>query len=123
MTGRAIQSEIAAALREAGTAVGGGQFTATILRRPAPTGTPSAPVFGPDIEHPLTALDGSISVRDAGGALTGQTRRQVTLEAGVIAPVKGDRIVLRGIVHEIDTVQIIAPAGVDLMYKVTLQNG
>ena len=116
-----IASEIAAGLREAAIATGGAALTATITRPGPTTGPEWAPIAGVPVAYSVAVVDGMIKVRDASGTLTGETRRQLLIEAGVVVPAKGDSITVRGVAHTVDTVTTIAPGGVDLMYKVTLE--
>ena len=121
MSGAIIRSEIAAALREVGTATGEGPLTAIITRQGATTGPEWNPTPGTPAAFEVVVLDGNIALRDAAGTLTGETMRQLTIEAGVVVPVPGDVITIRGVEHTIETVKTVAPGGVDLMYKVTLE--
>jgi hypothetical protein len=121
MSGASIAAEIAAAIRAVGPEVGAGTFEATITRAGAATGPAYNPTPGAPVEYQVAVIDGNINVSDAAGTLTGETRRTLTIEAGVVVPLKGDQITVRGVVHTIDTVTTVAPLGVDLLYKVTLE--
>lgn len=120
MTGAAIASEIAKALREAATATGDGPLTAIIRRAGPTTGPEYDPVPGAPIEFEVACLDGLIQLRDGAGMLTGEVQRVLTIEAGDVVPAKGDTIIIRGVSHRIGEVKPLAPGGVDLLYKVQL---
>lgn len=115
-----IISEISAALTEAGIATGGAGLYATITRPGPTTGPEWAPVAGTPEAYQVAVVDTNIKLRDANGILTGQITRALLIEAGIVVPVKGDTITVRGVEHVIDEVQTTAPGGVDLMYRVTL---
>jgi hypothetical protein len=118
--GSSIAAEIAAALAEAGAATGDGPLIIT-LEKAVTSGPDYDPVQGDPIEHSLTAIDDLIRVRDASGALTGETRRVLTLPATGVVPAKGDWVAVRGARHRIGQVAPVAPGGVDLMYECTLE--
>jgi hypothetical protein len=109
-----IATEVAGAIGEVG-------FGATITRPGAVTGPEWAPVAGVPVVYDVTVIDSMIKVRDASGTLTGEMRRRLSIEAGVVVPAKGDAITVRGVAHTVDTVETLAPGGVDLLYYVTLE--
>jgi hypothetical protein len=121
MTGTTIAAEIAAALREVGRDTGAGELIATITRQGAATGPAWEPVYGPPDTYDVAVMDTMVRVKDAAGTLIGEPMRVLLIEAGVVVPLKGDAITIRGVQHYVDTVQTVAPGGVDLLYKVTLQ--
>ena len=123
MSGANIQSEIAAAIRAVGPQVGAGTFEAIITRVGPTTGDEWNPTPGTPVTYNVAVIDGSINVRDAAGTLVGETRRRLTMEAGVVVPLKGDTITLRGVNYTVDQIETVAPLGVDLLYKVTLEVG
>ena len=114
-------SDIAAGIREAAIATGGQPLVAIIDKPGAMTGPAWAPVPGVATDYAVSVVDTSIKVKDAAGRLTGETRRLLIVEAGVVVPAKGDTITVRGTAHQIDTFMTVAPGGVDLLYKVTLE--
>lgn len=121
MSGAAIAAEVAAAIRATGAEVGAGEFEATIFRAGTPTGPDWNPTPGTPVEYLVAVVDTNIRVRDAAGTFTGETRRALLMEAGVVVPLKGDVIRVRGVDHRVDEVQTVAPLGVDLMYRVLLE--
>jgi hypothetical protein len=121
MTGTTIAAEIAAALREVGRDTGAGELIATITRQGAATGPAWEPVYGAPVTYDVAVMDTMVRVKDAAGTLIGEPMRVLLIEAGVVVPLKGDAITIRGVQHYVDTVQTVAPGGVDLLYKVTLQ--
>lgn len=121
MSGAAIAAEVAAALAEAGAAVGDGSLGAVIKRQGAWTGPEWDRVPGAITQYPVTVLDLNINVRDASGTLTGEIRRKLLIEAVDVVPEKGDVIELLGVDHTVDTVETLAPGGVALLYKVMLE--
>lgn len=116
-----LSSDIAAGIREAAIETGGQPLVATIAKPGAMTGPAWAPVPGAPTSYDVGVIDTMIRVKDASGTLTGVMRRLLIMEAGVVVPAKGDTITVRGTEHKIDTVMTIAPGGVDLLYKVTLE--
>jgi len=123
MSGAKIAAQVAAAIRAVGPKVGAGTFEATIIRAGTPTGPAYDPTPGTPVEYQVAVIDGNINARDAAGTLTGETRRVLTMEAGVVVPLKGDVVTVRGVNYTIDTVTTVAPLGVDLLYKATLLVG
>lgn len=121
MSGAAIAAEVAAALAEAGAAVGDGALGAVIKRQGAWTGPEWDRVPGETVQYPVTVLDLNINVRDASGTLTGEIRRKLLIEAVDVVPEKGDVIELLGVDHTVETVETLAPGGVALLYKVMLE--
>ena len=116
-----LVSDIAAGIREAAIATGGQPLVAIIDKPGAMTGPAWAPIPGLPTAYNVGVIDTMIKVKDATGTLTGETRRLLIMEAGVVVPAKGDTITVRGTAHQIDTVTTIAPGGVDLLYKCLLE--
>lgn len=123
MSGLSIQAEVAAAIRAVAPEVGAGTFEATITRAGPATGPAWNPTEGVPVRYNVAVVDTNINVRDAAGTLVGETRRQLLMEAGMVVPLKGDSITVRGVNYTVDTIEPVAPLGVDLMYKVTLEVG
>ena len=123
MSGFDIQAEVAAAIRGLGVEVGDGTFEAVITRAGPTTGDEWNPTPGTPVTYNVAVIDSNINVRDAAGTLVGEMRRRLTIEAGVVVPLKGDAITVRGVNYTVDTVDTLAPLGVDLLYKVTLEVG
>lgn len=122
MSGSAIATQIAAAASEIARDAGNGANVATITRTGPPTGPEYDPTPGASVAFAVPILtDSNISIRDAGGTLTGEIRRVLSLVATVIVPLKGDTIAVGGVDHVITEVVPLSPAGVDLMYRVTLE--
>lgn len=123
MSGASIAAEVAAAIRAVGAEVGAGTFEATIIRAGTPTGPAYDPTPGLPVEYQVAVIDSNINVRDEAGTLVGETRRMLTIEAGVVVPLKGDIVTVRGVNYTIADLQTVAPLGVDLLYKATLEVG
>lgn len=121
MSGADIAADVAAGLAEGGAATGNGPLIATITRAGAATGPAYDPTPGAPVTYDVIVLDGNINIRDAAGTLTGEIRRVLTMQAGVVVPVKGDDITVRGVEHGVLSVETVAPGGVDLLYKVELE--
>jgi len=123
MSGAAISAEVAAAIRAVGAEVGAGTFEATIFRDGPISGPVYDPIQGAPVAYQVAVIDSNINVRDDTGTLVGETRRMLTIEAGVVEPLKGDIIKVRGVNYTIADLQTVAPLGVDLLYKATLEVG
>lgn len=122
MSGADIAADIAAAAPEIAREVGNGTNVATFTRAGVASGPAYAPTLGAPVTYAVPILvDSSINVRNAAGTLTGEIRRVLTLVAGVVVPVKGDDITVRGVQHGVLSVETVAPGGVDLLYKVELE--
>lgn len=131
MSGFDIAEEIAAALAEAGEAVGDGPLLCTLRKAGAggrETPWDTTPEPGPDL-YELTALEVYLRLRDASGTLTGEQIRKLTVNATGAEPVNGDEIAV-GVAKdavtpetkfaEITQVTKVAPGGVALMYELEL---
>ena len=95
-------------------------FEVTLEKRGATTGPEWAPVAGTPTTHPLVAIDQNIQHRDETGTLIGTSSRVLMVEAIGIVPAKADRVMVRGVWHEIVDVMPEATGGVDLFYSLTL---
>jgi len=110
----AVADEIADALAEVG-------FAATMEEPPTEGGPEYDPVaHGFPTLHTVNVIDDRITKKDADGAVTG-VRRVLTVEAGVVVPVKGWRVQVGAAWHRIASVMPLAPGGVDLLYDVELE--
>jgi len=80
----------------------------------APTRTEAAPVA-------ITVVDLEREQRDATGTLVGESVRTLYMSvvAGVV-PEKGDKVVVKTVEHEIDSVATLAPASTDVLYMIEL---
>lgn len=122
MSGLSIAAEIAAAASGIARDVGNGANIATITRTGPPTGPAWSPTPGAPVAFAVPILtDSNIRIRDGAGTLTGEIRRVLSLVAGVTVPVKGDTITVGGVQHIAAEVAPVSPAGVDLLYRVTIQ--
>lgn len=136
MSGFDIAEEIAAALAEAGEAVGDGPLLCTLRKagedaklNPRNVGADGLPVQPADTLHELVAVQGFHQVRDASGTLIGQQVRKITVNATGIEPKDGDHIAI-GIAladaaedtkyTRIEKVTPLAPGGVALSYDLEL---
>lgn len=129
--GADIAAEVAAALAEAGEAIGNGPLICTL--RKAGAGGPTkpwdtTPADDPGL-HELVAVDEYQQIRDAAGTLTGEQIRKLTVNATGAVPEKADRIAIGvakadvaadTLFEEIKMVRPVAPGGVALMFELEL---
>ena len=138
MSGADIAAEVAAALIEAGEAVGTGAYICTIRRATSaatPWDTPSSadptlyPVTAVESMKDIRDMSGMKELRDRSGALIGITKRTLTINATGVEPLKSDLIAVgvapgdvtsETVFEEILAVQHVAPAGVALLYELEL---
>lgn len=130
MSGTQIAAEIAAALGEAGEAVGSGALACTLRRLGSGPSSPhDETATGAPAHYPLTGIDDRREIRDASGSLTGRFRRTLTINATGEAPVKSDLIAVgvaladvdeNTVFSEIEEVRPFSPGGVVLLYEVDL---
>lgn len=106
----AIQAEVADAVASVG-------FAAT-LERQCPTDGPEGGAEWATVAT-ITVIDDTITRRDAGGMVTGETR-VLTIKGNGIVPQKGWRVQVRGVWHRIAAVKPLAPGGVDLLIDLEL---
>lgn len=126
MSASDIIAEVAAALAEVGADAGSGAaLTVTIIRASAAVNEPQIPWANPaypvnaTTQYTVNALDTGIkSFYQAG--LVIRTARVIMIEAGVVVPTQADQITVRGVTHQIQRVNPVAPAGIDLFYKVEI---
>jgi hypothetical protein len=118
MSGAQIASEVAAALREAGTDTGDGPLVATL--QPAVTGGKPWDVPGatPDPVE-IVVIQDQFRRDEIDEARIRSGDKKLLAEAGEAVPQVGDTITIEGVAHRIEDVQPLAPAGVAVMY--TLQ--
>ena len=135
MSGAEIAADVAAALIEAGEAVGTGAYICTIRRASAeldeptnPWDEPADPVNAPQL-FPVTAIERMQDVRDMSGMLVGIQKRTLTIDATGVAPTKADKIavgvapddVVEGTkFEEIISVMYLSPGGTVLLYRLEL---
>lgn len=139
MSGAEIAAEVAAALAEAGEAVGSGPYVCTIRRAAAGPAEPQNPFPDDDDEpadppgeptyHPVTAIESVQDIRDMSGTLVGVQKRTLTIDATGIAPLKSDRIAVgvapggvteQTAFEEILAVRPLAPGGTALLFELEL---
>lgn len=123
-----VAVEVEAAIKSIGTTDAGYVCT---LRRP---GTPTGPAYDPTPGTPsyfeFAVLSENEQIRDASGSLVGQKRRMLTVSgaAGVV-PSKNDMIAVgvaeadidaNTLFEEIIDVDPLSPAGVAVLYELTL---
>lgn len=108
-----IAAEVAEALADVG-------FTCTIEQPGILSEINGDVTEGAATLHEVSVVDDMITRRDAGGTITGSVR-VLTVEAGVVTPVKGWRVQVRGQWHRIASVKPMAPGGVDLLYDLELE--
>jgi hypothetical protein len=100
MSGLEIQSEVAAALAEAGEAVGTGPYLCTIRRASAepdepqtPWDEPASPANDP-VDYEVTGLKEATTSRYMDGTLIGERRRVLTIGGTGVRPLKSDKVAL-----------------------------
>jgi hypothetical protein len=135
MSGAEIASEVAAALAEAGEAVGTGPYICTIRRASdepdepqTPWDEPADPANAPT-DYPVTAVEDVKEIRDMTGNLIGVQKRTLTINATGVEPLKSDTIAVGvapddvtsdTVFEEILAVKPFAPAGTVLLYELSL---
>ena len=133
MSGPEIAAEVAAALAEAGEAVGTGPLICTI-RREGVGGpqTPSEVGVVPDaadVLFPVTGIKAETTSRYMDGTLIGELRRVVTVDATGVRPVKSDKVAVgiapsdvtgNTVFEEIIEIETEEPADVPLMHGIHL---
>lgn len=128
--GADIAAEVADALSEATAATGDGPLRHTLRRAGTGPASPhdATPVGSPS-DFELTGLESEREIRDASGALTGVTRRTLTVNATGEAPKKTDTIAVGVALSDVDSntvfseiveVFTFAPGGVALYHEVDL---
>ena len=130
MSGAQIRAEIAAALAEVGGEVGTGPFRVTLIRagvttRPdpdQPVGPGNMPITtGTAQTWELLCVEDTRTLRDMAGNMMAQSQRVLTVEAGIVDPLKSDVVSVDGIRHRIAEVVPLAPAGEALLYELRLE--
>lgn len=133
--GTDIAAEVAAALAEAGEAVGSGPYISTIRRASSepdepqtPWDEPADPANEPTL-YAVTGIEDVRDVRDMTGTMIGVRRRTLTIEATGVAPLKSDTIAVgvapgdvtaQTVFEEILAVKPLAPGGVALLFEIQL---
>ena len=131
MSGADIAAEIAAALAEAGEAVGTGPYLCTIRRAPVDEATTpwAMPSANDSVDYEVTAIEDVRDIRDMSGTLIGMQKRTLTINATGVQPLKSDRIAVGvapadvtadTVFEEILAVKPLAPGGVALLYELEL---
>ena len=136
MSGAEIAAEVAAALAEAGEAVGTGPLICTIRRaNPAPDepqnpqDEPSVGDGNPPMLFAVTGIESVQDVRDMSGMLVGVKKRTLTIDATGVAPLKSDVIAIgvapasvtaQTMFEEILAVSPLSPGGTALLYELSL---
>lgn len=116
MSGAQIAAEVAIALADAGAAVGGGAFSATLTR---PTGS-ETPWDIPTTAVTTWAVTVIVTMYDRrhidGEQIRAEDRRVLMSAVGPV-PAVSDRLTVSGAVYQVMAVNELAPAGVALMYE------
>ncbi len=135
MSGTAIAAEVAAALAEAGEAVGSGPYLCTIRRASSEPDEPQTPWDEPadpandPVDFEVVAVESVQDVRDMSGTLIGVQKRTLTVSATGVAPLKSDTIAVGvakadvdadTLFEEILAVKPLAPGGTALLYELEL---
>lgn len=116
MSGEDLAAEVAAALREAGAAVGDGALLATLTRTPQKVNPWDAAPADPTT-HSVAVVVAAYSTGQVDGTLIQAQDRRVLIEAAGVSPAAHDMLTIGGVVYNIITVATLAPGGVDLMYE------
>lgn len=117
----AVANEVAQAIASVG-------FPVTLLRKGFAAGPEWEPVFGPDEEYTITAIDDNVRIFDRStladqpGTSVASTARVLTVGALGVVPQKGDRVVVKGETHVIAQVLPTSPGGAALLYELYLQS-
>lgn len=133
MSGADIAAEIAAALAEAGAAVGTGPYICTIRREgdggpQTPSEVGVVPEAVPQL-FPVTAIESVQDLRDMSGTLIGVKKRTLTINATGVAPLNSDTIAVgvapdaitsQTVFEEILAVTPLSPGGTALLYELSL---
>ncbi len=109
----AVAAEVAGAIADVG-------FVVTIEEPVVASEINGDVTLGTPVLHSVACIDAPITRRDAGGLVT-ETVRTLTVQTGVIVPVKGWRVQVRGQWHRIAKVMPLAPGGTDLLYDLELE--
>lgn len=110
----AIAAEVAGAIGDVG-------YTATLLRRGAPTGPEWEPVPGPDTRHTVKLLGDTIALGLIGGTAINAGDRRELMAAETIAPTPADRMQIGSTVYAIIRAEPYAPGGAALFYDLILR--
>jgi hypothetical protein len=116
--GSDIAAQIAAALAEAGAAVGDGPLIGVIKRKGANTGPDNKPVYGPELTYNFTVILGSFSERERADTAIKATDTKITVSVGAVVPAVSDKIAIQGVDYQIYGVDPLKAGGIDLMFKV-----
>ena len=135
MSGDAIAAEVAAALAEAGEAVGTGPYICTIRRASAEPDEPATPWDEPadpandPTDYEVTAFKEETTSRYMDGTLIGELRRVVMIEATGVRPKKADKVAV-GVANasvtadtafeEILEIETLEPTDTPIMYGLHL---
>ncbi len=117
MSGLGIAKEVAAALKDAATATGSGEYLATFKRVTSGPATPWDNVPSTETETQLAVIVGSFDKRLIDGENIQTSDLKVLVEAIGFVPVTSDRVVLSGVEYAILAVKPLSPAGTDIMYE------
>lgn len=135
MSGADIAAEIAAALAEAGEAVGAGAYICTIRRQPTGAGEgvnpwdePADPVNAPT-DYAVTGIKDENTSRYMDGTLIGELRRVLTIGATGVRPISSDKVAV-GVapadvasdtrLEEIIEIETFEPTDTPLLYGIHL---
>jgi len=116
--GADIAAQIAAALGDAGAAVGDGPLLGVIKRKGTQTGPVYEPVFGPDVTHNFTVILGSFSERERADTAIKATDTKITASIGGVVPEVSDKIAINGVDYQIYGIDPLNPGGEALLYKI-----
>lgn len=96
-------------------------FQVKFVRRGSKTGPSYAPVNGASSEILVKAIDGKSRLMALANGV-GERKRTILVPASGFAPQKGDKVEIRGIEHTVLLVENVAPGGVDVLFRVYLEN-
>ena len=119
--GTDIATEIAAALAEATTATGSGEFTATLIQSGGFSGPESDRTPLPDVETDVTILSDDFGWGQANGTTIQSRDRKLLVSAVGAVPAPKDRMRVQSKVYGVIDVKPLAPGGEALLYEVQLR--
>lgn len=119
--GTNIAAEIHAALVQAATATGSGEFTAMLIQSGGMVGPEWDQSPAPDVETPVTVLSDEFGWSQANGTTIQSGDLRYLVSATGAIPAAGDRMRVQSRVFGVIEVKPLAPGGEALLYEVQLR--
>ena len=109
-------------LARAGVRFGTGKLTGTLIRKTRTGGTDSDPEHDTDEYSCVVIWDRANDEERASGIIR-QDERVILIgaETLTVEPLSGDRLTVAGVSYEVNRVEAIRPAGVDILYRAVLR--